>query len=150
MGTWEELQAQAPQFGDGLPEDEYDKDKQVLPGIDVIPESDAMDRYIQVMDVIEAQPEEPPVVEAKKHILASEPYQAYKKARNYDGMAEDQVYREYSREIRDASRQRKKEFRRTRKANIDAGTVKPRTPGEQSQVQRPKPRDTAEVAGGDY
>jgi len=150
LPSWEEIQAQAPTFlpkgedtdGDGVIDYEgYDPQKQLLPGLEIVPESDALDRYVQIMDAIEEHPEHPPVVEARQYLLESSPYTTFKKEMGYEGADDRQVLREYTRVAKKQQRGRRQDFRERKRQNIKAGLA----PGAGAQHKRPGPRDTAEV-----
>lgn len=152
LPSWEEVQAQAPTFlpkgedtdgdGDGVIDYEgYDPQKQLLPGLEIVPESDALDRYVQIMDAIEAHPEHPPVVEAREYLLNSSPYTTFKKQMGYQGADDRQVLREYARTAKKQQRARRQDFRERKRQNIKAGLA----PGVGAQPKRPGPSATAEV-----
>lgn len=122
--------------GDGVPDiyDSFDPEKQLMPGVDIAPESDVLSRYVQYMDAIDALPEHPPAQETKAHILQTPTYLDYKKSRGYEGMSDRLVWNEYKREAKKALRERNKDFRAQRRANIEAGRAAP------TAFQKPKER----------
>jgi len=122
--------------GDGVPDiyDSFDPKKQLMPGVDIAPESDVLSRYVQYMDAIDALPEHPPAQETKAHILQTPTYLDYKKSRGYEGMSDRLVWNEYKREAKKALRERNKDFRAQRRANIEAGRAAP------TAFQKPKER----------
>lgn len=138
QGIGDEVYGTDPDAEEGAPE--------FMPGMGIIPDSDAMERYAQVLEAIEAQPEADPAVLAKQEILASDAFSEYKNSRGYESMDEGQVFREYTREMKGAIRGRKKDFRKKKRENIESGIAKARF-GDVPQKPTP-PTDGAEVAAG--
>jgi hypothetical protein len=109
-----------------------------MPGVDIAPASDALERYVQFFDTIDSRPEHPPAQETKAYMLQTPDYQNYKKSRGYENMSDRLVWNEYKREARQQLRERNKDFKAQRRANIEAGRSAP-TP-----FQKPKEREQPE------
>lgn len=112
----------APDEPEGMAQDTF----MGLPGK---PASSAQERTAQMLDYIEEYPEHPPMQQARADIIASPMFENYKKARGYEGMNDDDVFREMHREYKQQMRDNRREFRRRRRENIDAGVSPGMLPG---------------------
>ena len=90
-------------------------------GLPVKPASDAQARTLQMLDLIEEYPDHPPLVEARNGLMKSQEFAQYKKSRGYEGLNDEDVLREMSREYRKQYRANRREFNDRRRDNIAMG-----------------------------